>query len=566
MRGKFFILFFLGCLFNVIVGQAQSVMPGVNKNAIPNNFSYQQLHLLEQKVKQGSPIKIAIIDDGFRLSHKTLKKYIYINDNEVTGNFQDEDKNGYVDDIQGWDCADNDKDVSISRGKEEMFYHGTYIASIIISVIEKAFGEEASKLVKIIPIKTLADNAQNTFLKDAYKGFRYADKMNADIICTAWSGGIMTDDDKVVINKLIQKGTIIVSAAGNFSTEQIISPANIDGVICVAAVDSMNRKIKVSNYGMRVDFALPGMHIYGAHPAADNAYVYEDGTSSATAIMTGCVSVLKILYPNATNLDIQNALQNTAKPIDEFNLTHSGKLGAGIPDIEKAIQFLGNTKNEKFLSFDSTRTKGNIYVHKTKSIQHWKISPAGNYKGVHLYSNSALNDGQVKVSNKDSILFEGKFNELLAGNYLIGNSFNIDFIAKHHNDGNAVIAYYMETMDSTTLYCKGITNIEVVGDGVITDNSNENNYANDCSCQWQLIAPEGKHIRVEMEELDTEPNVDYLWLFDGVSTLQERILAKFSGNKKPPIIQSVTNKLLLWFLTDKLNTGKGWRLKYQVVD
>lgn len=561
-----FLIFIILC-FNYNLAFGQELVATISNNEVqPNSSLYQQLHLLKQKVKQGSPIKIAIIDDGFRLSHKTLKKYIYTNVNEVPGNYQDEDKNGYIDDIQGWDCADNDRDVSIGKGKEEMFYHGTYIASIIISVIESAFGEEASKLVKIIPIKSLSDNAKNTFLKDAYKGFRYADKLHADIICTAWSGGIMTDDDKAVINKLIQKGTIIVSAAGNFSTEQIISPADIEGVICVAAVDSTNRKTKVSNYGMRVDIVAPGLHIYGAHPAADNAFIYEDGTSPATAFMTGCVSVLKILFPNTTNVAIRNALQNTAKPVDKFNLTYSGKLGAGIPDMEKAIRFLDNTKIEKYVSFDSVRTKGNMYVQKIKSLQRWNVSPPGNYKGVHLYSNSAINDGLVKVTNKDSIIFEGKLNNLFGGLYLEGNYFIVDFTAKHNNDGNAVIEYFMETIDSTTLYCKGTIEIAIEGEGIITDNSNENNYANDCSCQWQLIAPQGKHIKIEMEELDTEPNVDYLWLFDGTSTLQERILAKFSGYKKPPVVQSVTNKLLLWFLTDKVNTGKGWKLKYRVVD
>ena len=561
-----FVFLLLSFIYNFANGQEYSEM-SVLKDAIQLNSSiFEQLNLLSQKVKEGSPIKIAVIDDGFRLSHKTIKKYINTNTNEIRGNYQDEDGNGYIDDMQGWDCADNDNDVSISKGKEEMFYHGTYISSIIISVIEKAIGVEASRFVKIIPIKTLSDKAKNTFLKDAYKGFRYAEKMNADIICTAWSGGIMTDDDKEVINRLIHKGTVIVSSAGNFSTEQIISPADIEGVICVAAVDSMNRKIQVSNYGMRVDFVSPGMHIYGGHPAADNAFIYDEGTSPATAIMTGCVSVLKILFPNTTNVAIRNALQNTVKPIDYLNLSYSGKLGAGISDMEKAIRFLGNSKIEKYLSFDSSRTKGNIYIQKTKSLQRWKVSPPGNYKGVHLYSNSAINDGLVKVTNKDSIIFDGKLNDLFGGLYLEGNAFNVDFITKHNNDGNLVISYFMETIDSTKLYCKGSVNLDINGEGIIDDNSNEHDYSNDCSCQWQLIAPEGKRISVEMEELNTEPNVDYLWLFDGTSTLQERILAKFSGYKKPPVIQSVTNKLLLWFLTDKVNTGKGWKLKYRVVD
>lgn len=73
----------------------------------------------------------------------------------------------------------------------------------------------------------------------------------------------------------------------------------------------------------------------------------------------------------------------------------------------------------------------------------------------------------------------------------------------------------METIDSTKLFCTGINNIEVIGDGILTDNSVNNNYANNCSCQWQLTVPKGRRIQIEMLEMDTEPNVDYIWFYDG---------------------------------------------------
>ena len=128
------------------------------------------------------------------------------------------------------------------------------------------------------------------------------------------------------------------------------------------------------------------------------------------------------------------------------------------------------------------------------------------------------------------------------------------------------LSYYMETIDSTKLYCTGIEKLEVNGDGILTDNSGIDNYANNCTCQWQLTAPKGKRIRIDMLEMDTEPNVDYIWFFDGERTLQERLLAKFSGTEKPPIIESLTHNLLVWFLTDTVKTEKGWKLKYSLVE
>lgn len=562
---RFIRWFFLFCSPFYVFAQV-----GVNQKKNEREFIninlgyYQKLHLLQHKINNGVPIKIAVIDDGFRLSHKALKNYLYRNSKEVPGNFQDDDKNGFVDDIQGWDVSDNDHDVSVKKGNEAIFYHGTYITSIITSALEYVFGEDAAQYIQIIPIKTVSDNTSNTYLKDGYKGFRYAKGIGADIICCAWSGGVITDDDKAIINDLIRNGTIIIASAGNFFTEEILTPATIDGVICVAATDSVSKKTKESNFGMRVDVCAPGKNIYGAYPEADNAFIYDGGTSPATALVTGCVSILKLLYPKASLIEIEDALKNTASPIDSLNLTYTGKLGAGVPNIEKAISFLSNP-SVRYLSFDSLRAKGKIYIQKSRKIQHWKVHPVGAFHGIHLQSNTINEQAAISVYNNDTISFKGKVGDLIGGLYLPGTMFDIELMSGVKNKSTS-LSYYMETIDSTKLYCTGIEKLEVNGDGILTDNSGIDNYANNCTCQWQLTAPKGKRIRIDMLEMDTEPNVDYIWFFDGERTLQERLLAKFSGTEKPPIIESLTHNLLVWFLTDTVKTEKGWKLKYSLVE
>jgi hypothetical protein len=123
----------------------------------------------------------------------------------------------------------------------------------------------------------------------------------------------------------------------------------------------------------------------------------------------------------------------------------------------------------------------------------------------------------------------------------------------------------METIDSTTLYCRGIQNLEQ-NEGIITDGSGKANYASNCSCKWQITVPLNKRIRMEFVNIDTQPNVDFVWLFNGNSALQENLLAKFSGTSIPPVITSFTNEVLVWFLTDGSGTGKGWEMKYTAVD
>lgn len=67
------------------------------------------------------------------------------------------------------------------------------------------------------------------------------------------------------------------------------------------------------------------------------------------------------------------------------------------------------------------------------------------------------------------------------------------------------------------------------------------------------------------EEIDTQPNIDFIWIFDGEATLQENLIAKFSGKNKPPVITSTTNQILLWFVTDDNTTGKGWKMRFKAL-
>src|ERR1039457_5698744 len=128
----------------------------------PGGWAYNILHIVRQKAMAGVVVKVAVVDDGFRLSHKNLRDFIYTNEKEIPENFQDDDGNGYIDDVHGWDISDNDNDVSVPKGKENKYYHGTYIAGIITAVFKKCYGDEASRYLKIIPVKVLSDHADNT--------------------------------------------------------------------------------------------------------------------------------------------------------------------------------------------------------------------------------------------------------------------------------------------------------------------------------------------------------------------------------------------------------------------
>lgn len=527
-------------------------------------WAYQSLNIVKQKIIPTREIRVAVVDDGFRLSHKALKNYIYTNEKEVPGNFQDDDQNGYVDDVQGWDASDGDNNVALPARREEVFYHGTYITGIITAIFEKCYGAEASKYLKIIPVKVLSDRATNTYLADGYKGIKYASDMGVDIICCAWSGGSPSNEEKEIVRNAIAKGIVIVGSAGNFYSEKVETPSSLPGVISIAAVDSAFRKEKTSNYGMRVDLSAPGKKVYGAYTLADNAYTYFDGTSPAAAIIAGCMTVLKSISPVSTSQELLDAMKNSAIPLDSINFKQPGKLGAGFPDMAGAIEYIQN-QDYKYRSFDPTRPEGRFFYKKKTTPRLWTIKPFGAYKGIHLYSSLADYKGEVKIHNSDSVCYSGKISELYRGKFLAGSTFNVELQQSSKLTKEMAFSYYMETIDSTSLYCRD-TQFITQETGVLTDNSGNENYANNSDCKWQLTVPKGKRVRIEFDSMDTQANVDFVWIFDGTATLPDNLLAKFSGTNIPPVINTLSNEVLIWFVTDATTTGKGWELKYETVE
>lgn len=558
---SFFALVLLAIQLPVLAQKANLA----NAKLSPNQSFFRALNLTSQSPRSRKPIKIAVIDAGFRVSHRSIQKYININNNEVPNNLIDDDHNGYTDDWMGWDVADEDNDVSIKKGMEDALYHGTYISSIIVSVVEQVFGSDAWKYVTIIPIKATPESNSANKLNEAYEGFAYARAVKADIICCAWTGGSIKESEVATIQSILQNGTSIIAAAGNFMTERIETPASISGVLAVAAVDSHFIKIPRSNYGMRIDVSAPGLDIYGAHPDADNAFIFESGTSAATAVVTGIVAALKVISPSSDNFEIRQSIVNTAKPVDYSNLSIAGKMGAGIPDFEKALDYLRHSKlRSKY--FDPARPEGILLVNKKLRSQQWSIQPAGGYKGLHLNAMLPADPSLVTVYNKDSIVFEGTTSKLNRIAFLPGSSFQINYKPLGSRKYNQAFTYFVETIDSAKLYCQGKKTLIVDSVGFVNDGSGLNNYANLCECTWQLIAPAGKRIRIQVIEIDTEPLVDYIWFFDGSQTHEDALFAKLSGTELPPIIESAGNEVLIWFITDKAKSGRGWTLKYFVLD
>ena len=419
-----------------------------------------------------------------------------------------------------------------------------------------------------MPVKVLSDQANNTYLKDGYQGIKYAMENNADIICLAWSGGDPGPDELKIIEEAYKKGILLVSAAGNFNTEKISYPALSPLVLAVGGLTTDFQKEENSNFGDAIDISAPAWEVMGAHPEKDNAYIHDSGTSAATALVSGAAAILMSKKAGLNQYGVKEALLNAAKPFStQFN-TYGGKMGAGILNLESAIDYIEHPLSRN-KHYSALRSKGSIVVTAQSVTQSWVVSPSGSYHGFYLTPQIS----GIKKPGKHAfsiIVNDTLWNEYVLANvpeqiYVPAQSLKVE-MPDHKIKKNEVfqIDYYGKTVDSTTLYCRETKYLSQES-GVVTDGSEGNHYANNCSCKWIISVPEGKKIKFTFTAMDSEPNVDYVYLVDGRIAIPENFIAKFSGQNLPPIIQSNSNEVLIWFVTDKITTGQGWQFHYETV-
>lgn len=533
-----------------------------------HNRAYQKLNLPKLLPnKKSKPVVVAVIDDAFRVSHKQLAPYLLRNTADIVGNGIDDDSNGLVDDAVGWDFANRDNDVTMPVGSERRFFHGTMTAGIIALLVEQCYGKSGSSQVKIVPYKVLADGAENNNMELGYEALAYAVKNgNVDIICLAWSGGRIDDRYLSVFDEASKKGIMIIGSAGNFYSQQVDPPASMPEVFTVAAIDTLFRKVESSNYGRKVDISAFGEQVRAPHPLADSAWFNGEATSAACALAAGCAAILKSQSPESGARELADALKNTAFPLDKINPVYSALLGAGVPNITDAIAYLKN-KDNRSQFFRSERPEGLMVFNSSLADSAIEVKPEGGIKAIHFQPIGLKNPpkgAELSFYSSTTLIANHGLDQLPSKIAVPSGHARVVLSGKQPKEP-IMLRYDTEPIDSTSLYCSETVQLTALN-GDISDGSLLENYANRASCKWQITAPKGQRVRIDFKEIDTQANVDFVWIFDGTGTLQESILAKFSGTDLPPTITTLSNEVLIWFVTDKTVTGQGWKFHYTATD
>ena len=250
---------------------------------------------------KGEGVVVAVIDTGVDYTHEDLAENIWINTKEIANNGIDDDANGFVDDIRGWDfvkntgfscassedCADEDNDPSDRNG------HGTHVSGIIAAVENNAKGISGiAPKAKIMPLRAGYSTGFSAYLKtsDIIDALTYAINNNADVINMSFAGAELNvlGDLLSLADKL---GIVLVAAAGNSTSSAPTYPAGLPEVISVGALALDNTQASFSNYGDTVDIAAPGSWILSTTPR--NLYEYKSGTSMASPCVAGVAALIK---------------------------------------------------------------------------------------------------------------------------------------------------------------------------------------------------------------------------------------------------------------------------------
>ncbi len=277
---------------------------------------------------------IAILDTGLDWSHPDIAGNAWQNPGEIAGNGTDDDANGFVDDVYGWDCGRNDNDPRPEvyvEGGVDVGFHGTHCGGIASAVTNNSVGVAgAGWNCKLMGLK-LTGGADPFSVASVTMAFNYAINNGADVVSMSFGGGFSDFGFmQTLVNDANAAGVICVAAAGNNDTSAIMYPAGLDHVISVGATNSSNQRASFSTYGAWVDVAAPGEHIWStimSNYEVDfltgllfmlnyewdgvNPYMYCDGTSMACPLVAGVAGLVKSSAPWMDTDDMDAHLKAT---------------------------------------------------------------------------------------------------------------------------------------------------------------------------------------------------------------------------------------------------------------
>ena len=283
--------------------------------------------------KKAKPVVVAVIDTGLDWNHQDFTwSSIWKNKDEIPDNGIDDDDNGYIDDVIGWDFWRNTNKPWDRDG------HGTFVTGVIAATQNNGVGIAGiNPQARIMVLKAL-NNFGHTRASYLAETIIYAANNGAQVISMSVGGKNLTRTEKTAIDYAHSRGVVTIVAGGNEGINvDEYGMAGMDHVITVAASDYNDRRTVFSNWGSRIDIAAPGTDVLGprarrtdlmrdipgvkytageAFVGPDTRYYRASGTSFSVPIIAGTASLILSRYPNLTNTQVKRLLLQSAKDIE----------------------------------------------------------------------------------------------------------------------------------------------------------------------------------------------------------------------------------------------------------
>ncbi len=308
-------------------------------------------------------VPVALIDSGVDVDHPDLKDNIWRNPGETPGDGIDNDGNGYVDDVHGWDFVGGDADPRPDAKGEHTTLgtnHGTVGAGVIAARGDNGKGiSGVTWQTTVMPLRVLDSNGQGDPTR-VIRAVEYAVHNGAKVINLSFAGPTYSKELEIALRRAYDAGVFVVAAAGNAPEggeavnldTRPLYPVCFDRessenfIYGVAATDMNDKKADFSNYGAGcIDAAAPGTRVLSTqyYVPGDAEFGqpyggYYNGTSVAAPVVSGVVALIRALDRNLTPKQVMNILTESGANIDVVNPGFFGKVGRGRVDAAKAVE------------------------------------------------------------------------------------------------------------------------------------------------------------------------------------------------------------------------------------
>ncbi len=416
--------------------------PIISLCAAPNDWQYTNQWAL-QKVRApdawdtcrgSSEVVVAVIDTGVDCGHPDLQSNLWTNTTEQNGRPGfDDDNNGYLDDIHGYNFMYHNSDANDEHG------HGTHCAGIIAAV-----GNNRTDIAgvcwsaRIMPLKVFGTDGDGT-VADAIPAIYYAVANGADVISCSWGGPKISNALRDAVAYAQAQGVVIVAAAGNTSSSMPFYPAALPDVISVAATDASDNRQSLSNYGDWVDIAAPGNNIVSlcallpGQITRAQTVATMSGTSMAGAYVAGSCALLLAANPLLRCDELHALLTSTADRIPSGICSSNGRLNL-YAALRAAIPTAGTIRMDR----ESYGAGAEIHL----LVADWNLRWAGS----RTVSVEGAGGDKETVTLRETVTALGVFTGSIVNQNALPRSGDSVLEAR---DGESITARYLDADDGT---------------------------------------------------------------------------------------------------------------------